>query len=191
MIRGAVAEEPVDPGGLSSRGPANAEARIHAFQSAGGDIVKLIIGCLFRIAGPEIEVRLIPYLEIPLRDFVDAIPLDQVASELRDQIAPAIPVLGRGYDRRIPKSLDRLLRSQLFGHEAQLDKWANAVFEQAIVDLIDVGKVVDGMAGGILVVDADFIMEDRVEADVFKTSRLLHLPQILAITIPQTQDGPT
>ena len=38
------------------------------------------------------------------------------------------------------------LRGQLLGHEAQLDEGADSVFQQAVVDLIDVGEVVDRIA---------------------------------------------
>ena len=48
-------------------------------------------------------------------------------------------------------------------------------FEQTIVNLIHIGKVVEGLPVGIFVVDADLVIEDRVEADVLETGRLLHL----------------
>jgi hypothetical protein len=57
-----------------------------------------------------------------------------------------------------------------------LDEGPHAVLQQAVVDLIDVGQIVEGVALLVFVVDAHFIMQDVVKADVttlvtFLTSR--------------------
>ena len=46
------------------------------------------------------------------------------------------------------------------------------------------------MPCGIFVVDADFVVQDGVEADVFEIGGLLHFAQVAAIAFAQTQDRP-
>src|SRR5580704_16552174 len=89
----------------------------------------------------------------------------------------------------VPKLLRDLLRRELCGHETYLDKRTNAVLQQAVVDLIDVGKIVDGIARGIFVVQAYFVVENRMEADVVETGGLLHHAEIVAVAFAQRQDG--
>ena len=43
---------------------------------ADGVIVQLVVGGFLGIAGPEVEVGLIPYFEIPVCDFGLAVPID-------------------------------------------------------------------------------------------------------------------
>ena len=52
-------------------------------------------------------------------------------------------------------------------------------FKQAVVDLIDVGEVVDGVAVLVFVVDADLVVQDGVEADVSEVRDLLYGAQIV------------
>ena len=65
--------EAVYPSRLCRGRPSNTQARIYSFECFGRDVVKLIVGLLFRISCPKIEIRLIPDFEIPLGDFVDAV----------------------------------------------------------------------------------------------------------------------
>ena len=58
---------------------------------------------------------------------------------------------------------------KLLRHEAQFDEGADAVGQQAVVDLVDVREVVDRLALFVLVVDADFVVKDGVEAHVWKS----------------------
>ncbi len=55
---------------------------------------------------------------------------------------------------------------EFFGHEADFDERAHAICEQAVVDLIDVGKVVDRVPVRIEIVDANLIVKDGVKTDV-------------------------
>ena len=61
------------------------------------------------------------------------------------------------------------IEGQLLGHEADLDDRADAILQQAIVDLIDIGKVVDRVAVLVLVVDSDLVMQDGVKAHIAKS----------------------
>ena len=83
MIFDAVADETVDPSGLRRRWPADAQPRAHGLQGARSGVVERVIGLLLRVTRPEIEVGLVPNFEIPLRDFVDAVAIDQVLGEMR------------------------------------------------------------------------------------------------------------
>jgi hypothetical protein len=82
-----------------------------------------------------------------------------------------------------------LVRRQLLGHKAQFDERTHAVVQQAVVDLIDIGKVVLGMSLGVFVVDSDFIVEDGVEADVLEAGNLLYISEIVAVALAQSHDG--
>lgn len=61
--------------------------------------------------------------------------------------------------------------------------------QQTIVNLVHVGKIVDGFSGGVFVVNAYFIVEDGVEADVFDVRGGFHFAQVVAIALAQGEDG--
>ena len=76
----------------------------------------------------------------------------------------------------------------LFGHEAQLDEGAHAGLQQTIVNLVHVGKIVDGFSGGVFVVNAYFVVEDCVEADVFEICGGFYFAQVIAIALAEGED---
>ena len=84
-----------DPGGLCGGGASHADARVDAFEGAGGVVVQLEVGLLGGAASPEIDVGLVPDFEVPLRDFIDAVALDEVLGEGGDEGVPPGVVLGR------------------------------------------------------------------------------------------------
>ena len=57
-------------------------------------------------------------------------------------------------------------------------KGLHAVLEQPIVDLVHVRPVVDRLALRVLIVDAEFIMEDGVKAHVLEAGDRFHLAQV-------------
>ena len=59
-------------------GPPTRNAWIHVFDCARAVIVKLPVGCLPGLSGPEIEIGFVPNLEIPLRNFIDTVAIDQM-----------------------------------------------------------------------------------------------------------------
>ena len=82
------------------------------------------------------------------------------------------------------------VEGELLRHEADLDDWANAVVQQTVVDLIDVGEVVDGIAVFVFVVDADLIVQDGVEANVAEVrDSSSRRARSFAIALAQGQDG--
>src|SRR5579872_42920 len=63
------------------------------------------------------------------------------------------------------------------------------IFQQPVIDLVDVGKIVDRLSGRILIVQSDFVVKNRVEADVLESRSLLDRAEIAAVTVAQRQDG--
>src|SRR3984957_8635771 len=57
------------------------------------------------------------------------------------------------------------------------------ILQDAIVNLVDVGKIVGGVTAG------DFVMEDGVEANVFEIGCGLYLAQVASIAVAQTENG--
>src|SRR5262249_12272616 len=53
-------------------------------QCFGRMIVKLEVSLLLGIAGPKINIRFIPYFEVPFADFVRTIAIDQMLRKSRD-----------------------------------------------------------------------------------------------------------
>ncbi len=65
------------------------------------------------------------------------------------------------------------------------------IFEEAVIDLIDVRKVVSRFPVLVFIVDTDFVMEDRVEAYVLKVRDAFRLPEVAAIALSQRQNRAT
>ncbi len=127
--------------------------------------VQIEVGFLARNAIPEVDVRLVPHFEIPFRYFVNAVTIDKVLREMPDEVIPAVHALRRRDVLLVPEWMQCVrIERKLTRHEADFNEGPDAVFEQPIVNLVDVGKVVDGIAVLILVINADFIVEDSVEA---------------------------
>ena len=73
--------------------------------------------------------------------------------------------------------------SQFGRHKAQLYKWPDTIGQQAIINLIDIGPVVDRLPLLILVVGCGFAVKDGMKADVADIGDLFHLPQVVAVTL--------
>ena len=108
-----------------------------------------------------------------LRNFVNAVTLDEVSGEGANEGVPLGIVLGRRHDLLVPERMHVLTERELLGHETDFDKGANAIGEQPVVNLVNVGEVVDGVALFVFVVYADFVVEDGVEADVVEIGDFL------------------
>src|ERR1700757_368461 len=146
-------------------------------------VVELEVGLLCGTASPEVDVGLVPDLEVPLRDFIDAVTVDKMLREGGDKRVPLGVILRRRDDLLVPEGMVVEARGELLRHEADLDEGADSVGEQAVVDLIDVGEVVDGVALLVFVVDAEFVVKDGVEADVPEVGDLLHGLHVVAIAL--------
>ncbi len=113
-----------------------------------------------------------------------------MAGEILDELFPLAPVFGRRDILLVPERMNRLrVKGELLGHEAELDKRTNLIREQAIVDQVGVRVVVDGAAVFVFVVEAVFIVEDRMEADVFELGDPFGLTQVVAVAVAKAKDG--
>src|SRR5580704_6537633 len=79
-------------------------------------------------------------------------------------------------------------RCEFLGHETQFDEGPHVVLQQPVVNLVNVGEVVDRMAFWVFVVQPYFIMENGVKANVLKIGDGFHFAQVMAITLTQTKD---
>ena len=109
--------------------------------------------------------------------------------ERSDQSVPFRVVLRRRNNLLVPERVIIQLGRQRLGHEADLHKRPHAIGQQPVVDLIDVGPVVDRVALLVLAVDAVLIVEDRVKAHVLEAGDLLYAPQIVAVALTQGEIG--
>src|SRR6266700_3413327 len=124
----AVRQEAVHPGGLRRGRAANAATRAHAFDGAGSAILELVVGGFLRATGPEINIGLVPDFEIPLRDLVDTVALDEMAREILDELFPLGPIFWRRDVLLVPKRMKRVwVGGKLLGHEAEFDKRTNMI----------------------------------------------------------------
>ncbi len=190
MLRGCMGNHRVDPRCLGSGRTAYTQSRTHSFYCPRGMIVQLEVGGLRRPASPEIDIRFVPDFEIPACHFIDAVAIDQVLRERLHQRSPLVVVRGRRHDLLVPEGVIVQPRSHLFGRKTQLDKRLDAVIQQAVIDVVDVGPVVDRLAILIFVVHAHFVMKDGMEAHVLEVGRSLHCSQIASIVFAQRQHCP-
>src|SRR5271165_684656 len=179
----------IDPRRLRRRWTSNAQPTVHGLYGARRMVVQFEIRFLSGRSLPEVDVGFVPHLEIPRSDFINAVALDQVPGELCNHVVPFGIILRRGDVGAIPKRLDVRTRSELVGHETELDKRLDAIGQQTIVNLVDVGEVVDRLSVLVFVVNTDFIVEDGVETHVLQACDLLYFAQISAPGIAQRENG--
>ena len=97
---------------LRGGGAADAETGTDGFDGAGGVVVELEVGLLGGAADPEVDVGLVPDLEVPLRDLVKAIALNQVLGEGGNEGVPLGVVGRRGDDLLVPEGVVGQLRGE-------------------------------------------------------------------------------
>jgi len=178
MIFGGVRYHVADPCRLRRGRAAHAQAGAHGFEGTRRMVIEGKVGALRGLAAPEADVWLIPDFEVPLRNFIDAVARDQVPGKGCDERVPLCIAGGRRDVGVIPEGLENLLLGQIVGHEADLYVRLDAVRQQRVVDVVHVGPVVERVAVFIDAVDAVFIVEDGVKADVLEVSHLAHLVEV-------------
>src|SRR5882672_10708185 len=62
------------------------------------------------------------------------------------------------------------------------------VLQQAVVNLIDVGKIVDRMASGVLVVHTHVVVENSMEANILKSCGFPDGVQVASIALTQGEN---
>src|SRR5258706_15591137 len=169
-----MANQGVNPSRLRGGGSAHSQPWIYSLNRKCGVVIQFPISILFWLSRPEINVGLVPYFEIPLRNFIDAIAIYQMAGKCRDQIVPAVPVLGRRDIWPVPKWLKPIGGRQLIGHKTDFNKRPDPVRQQTIVNLIYIGEVVDWPPLVILAINAHFIVKNGMEANVAEVRDLFH-----------------
>src|SRR6266853_497624 len=105
-----------------------------------------------------------------------------------NEVVPFVPIFWRRNVRFIPERVQGRFHGELPGHEAQFYKWTNTIFQEAVVDLIDVRKIINGLSLRILVVQSDLIVENRMKSDISESRCILYLAEITAITVTQRQN---
>jgi hypothetical protein len=179
-----------DPLGCGSGGTAYSEARADGLECASGVIVEIEVRLLSRDAVPEVDVGFIPHFEVPLGDFLDAVTVNEVLGEVLDEVIPSLHALWWRDILFIPKGVKRVwVEGELLGHETDFDEGADAAFEQAVVDGVDVSEVVDGVSMLVLVVDTDLVVQDCVETNVAEIGYFFYGAKVFTIVFAQCEDG--
>src|SRR6185312_16631067 len=127
-----------DPRGLRGRGAADAQVRIDRLQRPRSVVIQRPVGRLSRAARPEVEVRLVPHLEVPLPHLGCTVALLEVRGERPNEAVPPTIILRWRDEGAVPEGLARGSRRELPGHEAELDEGPYAQGKQSVVDLIDI-----------------------------------------------------
>jgi hypothetical protein len=81
------------------------------------------------------------------------------------------------------------IEGELLRHEADLNDGTNAVGEEVVIDLVDVGEVVDGVAVLVFVVDSELIVQDGVEANVFEVGDLFYGFEVVEIALTKHESA--
>ena len=64
----------------------------------------------------------------------------------------------------VPERVQRVrVERKLFRHEADLHNRAHAILQEPVIDLIDIGEVIDGIAVLVFVVYAYFVMKNGMK----------------------------
>ena len=177
------------PGRLGRGRAAHPELLIHFLKSFSRFVVQREISGLRRAAVPEIDIRFVPHFEIPLLHFGFAVAIHQMLRESLYQRTPLAGIFRRGRKRLVPEGMRLRIRGQLARHEAKLNERLHSAIEQPIVDLVNVGNIIDRVDLFVFVVHAVFIVENRVEADVFQIGMIPYQSEVLTIAVPQAQIG--
>src|SRR6185437_9085255 len=99
MVLGSVAQKLRHPCCRCGRWPAHTQPRRDGLQRTRRVRIQIEVRFHARDTAPEVDVRLIPNLEVPLRNLINAEVLDQVLRECTDQTIPSLHALRRRYIR--------------------------------------------------------------------------------------------
>ena len=190
LFLGGMGDDIADPCRLRSCGTADTDPLVDRFEGASGIVVELEIGLLRRPSGPEINVGLVPDLEVPIGHLVDSVAIDQVLSKGADERIPLRIIGGRRNNRLIPEGMVVQPRSQQLGHEAQLNERLDPIGQQAVIDLVNIVKVVDRVVLPVFGVNPYLIVENGVEADIAEICDLLYLAQIFPVALAHGEHSP-
>ena len=94
MMLRCVFQEVTDPCCSGGCGAADAQSGTDTLQIACCVIVQLEVAFLPWDAAPEINIWLVPDFEVPLRNFIDAVSIDEMLREMRHQAVPLFHAFG-------------------------------------------------------------------------------------------------
>ena len=72
------------------------------------------------------------------------------------------------------------IERELPRHEADLDERPHAVLQQPVIDLVHISEVIDRIPVLVLVVYANFVVQDGVKPHISNIRDLLHRAQVVA-----------
>ena len=165
---------------VAGGGTAHAQAGTDALHGLGRGLVEQEIVGLGAVEEAEVQVWLVPHLEVPRRHLVEAVAVYEVLAESFNQVVPlGVTRAVDGHAVAVPHLQLGGVGSDALGEERQLDEGAHAKGEHTVVDLVDVLPAVDGLAAGPLEVDVHVVVEQAVHAQVAEAAGLHGLLQLL------------
>ena len=157
-------EEVVDPAGGRGRRPTDRQPLVDGLHGSCGRVVQVEVVAL--AAGPEdLDVRLVPDLEAPADDLVEAVARDEVPNEGLHQVRPAIQVSWRRDEPDVVEDARFRIGGEGLRHERQLHERPQARRQEAIDDEVDLVEVVPRGAVLVLAIHAEDVVEDGVRPD--------------------------
>src|SRR5690349_9319562 len=99
------------------------------------------------------------------------------------EVIPLRPIFWRSYVGLVPKGMNGIRHCQFSRHEAQLNERFYAVREQAVINLVHIRKVIDGVLLAVFIVQANFVVKNGMKTDIHEVGDLFDLTQVLAIAL--------
>ena len=62
--------------------------------------------------------------------------------------------------------------------------------QETVIDLVNVGKIINRLTDRVLVIEAHFVVKDGVEANVLEIGGLLNVAHVAAVAVAQGEDRP-
>jgi hypothetical protein len=166
-----------DPRGAGGGRAAHAETRVHPLHGVRRRGVEFKIS--FLIARPERDVRLVPHLEPPTGDLVDAVGFHKKADGAPHEFGPRRVVFGRRGDARVMADFFDGIRRERGGHERQLEERFHAGLEPGVHDALQAREAVVQRAVAIAENHADVIAQHAVAAQMRHPQLLMRAPHLL------------
>ncbi len=170
--------ERLDPFGGGSRGAADSQCCIDALDGSCRLGIQAHV-LLLRTAPEDHEVGLVPDLEAPRSDLVDAVSVDEVPGECGDEVVPLAPLPWRRDDAAIREHRLIWIAGEGRGHERQFDDWTDPEGKDAVVLLVDLREIEVQAPITVACNDSVVIVQDCVSVDVPHTEIVVGHPERL------------
>ena len=173
---------------VAGGGAADAQDGIDFLHRADGGAVELEVTAAGGIE-KEIEVGLVPTLEVPLADFLRAVAAEPVAHEGLDELRPLVVILRRGDMGLPPEGAQLGFAGDGLGEKAELDEGADAGLEHGVEEIVEVLPVEDELAVPVAAADEHVVVKQAVEAQIAEAAMLAANPEMIAPAGAQTFVG--